>query len=139
MGKEDVSGDGNDKSAERDLSRVRFPSDRISIGGLRQRFPELFDKGDETRQPIFFLEDGHNRAEDILGEMLNCERLIASFAYNKACGNDSNVTGIRTSAFKRELAEQYISLGIASGPKHAVQLIRDFERQAAELANRRTP
>jgi hypothetical protein len=134
-----------------DLTSIRFPSDALSIGMLRAKHPELFDKGftvgGDKAQPTFFFEI---HAENIVANMLYCERLIVVSAYAEAVGVKGLELGVKgselgmqlecdVSDFKDELSKLYIRYGIASGTHHADQLIRDLEQQGVTLANHKHP
>jgi len=121
-----------------DFSGLSFPSDGLSISTLRKLRPELFDKGfgdGEDAQPKFFFEGRYS--EDVIANMLFCERLIATFAYADARRMDQPRYDLPV--FKNELATLYVRYGIASGSHHAEQLIRDIERQGIALANQKQP
>lgn len=118
------------------FSDLTFPSDGLSIGILRKKHPSLFDEGfddGDGAQPLFFFNAKHS--EDNLANMLFGERLIATFAY--ALARSMEPPDCELSLFKNDLSKLYVRYGIASGPHHAEQLIRDIERQGAELANRK--
>jgi len=133
----DRSGDSDKEFRGLDFAALKFPSDGLSIGTLRERHRELFDRGFADwgdAQPKFFLEaDKGLHAGDIVGHTLFCERFVAIAAYADARGIDppqlDELPGV-----KEDLAEFYVRYGLASGPQHAAQLIRDIERQGAELA-----
>lgn len=125
-----------------DLSGIQFPSDTITIRALREAHPEQFDigfaGGGGYEQPKFFFNgsDGAT-AEDTLGAMLYCERLIATDAYAAAKGVAG--MGVSIDDFKEELAELYTRYGISKGPHHAAELIRGIEQQGAALASQKQP
>lgn len=123
-----------------DFSGFTFPSDGLSVGILRKKHSALFDNGfddGEDAQPEFFFNAKYS--EDIVGNMLFCERLIATFAYAGARGMEPPQCVLPVPTFKNDLSKLYVRYGIASGPHHAEQLIRDIERQGVELANQRQP
>ncbi|HWB14100.1 MAG TPA: hypothetical protein VG826_33045 [Pirellulales bacterium] len=122
-----------------DLSNIRFPSDGLTVGVLRKIHPELFDIGiedGENAQPKFFFH-ARDICEDTVAAMVYYERMLATEAYAEAAG----VQGIECCIgdFKNELVELYCRYQLASGPHHAIQLIRDFERQSAALAKQKKP
>lgn len=124
-----------------DLSGLRFPSDQISIAFLRRKHPALFDvgfgEGHYAQPQFFFLSSQFGHAEDLLANMLHCERRIAIAAYADAKGMSALDGDI--GEFKEELAELYIRYEIASGRHSAEQLIRDIERQGQDLALIKSP
>jgi hypothetical protein len=130
-------GNGSDGDFENlDLTGIRFPSDALSIRMLRAKHPELFDKGftlgGDKAQPKFFFEI---HAENIVANMLYCERVVAVSAYAEAMRIKG--LGCDVSDFKGELSKLYIRYGIAGGTHHADQLIRDIEQQGMTLANQK--
>jgi hypothetical protein len=121
-----------------DFSGFKFPSDVLSIGTLRAKHPELFDKGfdgGENAQPQFFFQAKY--AEAVLANMLFCERLIAVCSYAKTRAMEG--PEYEVSDFKKDLTTLYMQYGLASGPHHANELIREIERQGEELAKQRRP
>lgn len=135
------AGPNQDKEFEGlDLSTIRFPSDDLTIGTLRRMHPALFDKGiysGHEAQPRYFLQaDEPGHAEDDLGSLLICERLVAANAYADGRGI-ARPGGWDYADPKQELTDSYPRFGIARGGKHAKELIRDIERQAKLLANQR--
>lgn len=123
-----------------DLSGLHFPSDSLTIRILRTAHGELFDQGVSIgggdEQPQFFFksryQDGHSGTE--VGNLLYLERVIAAFAFATAAGIDPPSGQVSIKDFKDELAERYVRYGLASGPKHAAELIRGIERQGRGLA-----
>ncbi|HEX3997489.1 MAG TPA: hypothetical protein VHX65_02950 [Pirellulales bacterium] len=68
--------------------------------------------------------------------MLYCERFIAVSAYAEVKGiAGPNNEFADLADLKESVIELYTQYKIASGIHHAEQLIRDIERQAAQLAN----
>lgn len=131
------TGDEADKHFKHlDFSGFTFPSDGLTIGALREKHRELFDKGfsmEEDAQPRFFFDPTFSG--EIVANILFCERLVATCAYAEARGMrwpDCEIEGIR--GF---LLTHYPRYGLASGPQHAEQLIRDIEGQGTELAKQR--
>lgn len=124
-----------------DFSSVVFPSDGLSVGVLRKLYRGQFDHGfslDENGQPAFFLSKDHGGlAKAIVGSMLYFERVIAASGFAVARGID--FPDINVSECKDELAELYMKHGLAAGMHHAMQLIRDIEKQGTLLASQRQP
>ncbi|HZU34548.1 MAG TPA: hypothetical protein VFA18_01495 [Gemmataceae bacterium] len=70
--------------------------------------------------------------------MIFMERALARGAYEAALGNRDylvNKLAVTREGFIEELAELYVRYGLASEPQHALQLVRDFETQAAAQAH----
>jgi hypothetical protein len=115
-----------------DVNAVRFPSDRLTIGMLRSAHPQLFDTniGGGKPQPQFFFAASDNKAAvEEVGGILYTERLIAAVALATRDGQEPPATYLPLHELKEELAERYVRYGLASGPQHALELIRDIERQ----------
>jgi hypothetical protein len=134
------AGESETEFKQLDFSGIRFPSDRLTIAMLRNEHPDLFDLGfhpGEEAQPKYFLQASHGgHAEDGIGNLLFCERLVATWAYAEARG----IAGPKDwdlCTFKDELVDYYRKYGLASGIKHAAELIRDVERQGQLLAQQK--
>jgi hypothetical protein len=116
--------DSTDPKPHIDLLKVGFPTDRLTIKAIRQRFPRI----DAGR-----LYDFDNIE---LPGMLSLERDLATAAFDA-------VLGRRTVAMSGEeeemLARVYARYGLASGPQHAGQLIRAFQKAAADQARQHLP
>jgi hypothetical protein len=118
----------------------RFPSDGLTIATLRFMYRDLFDVGFDTSeeaQPQYFLQPRDNNFEPV-GEMLFCERCVATFAYAKARGIDVP-TKLDLESYKDELVDYYRQFGLASGIKQASELVREVERQGQQLALEQGP
>lgn len=113
---------------EIDLAKINFPFDRLDIKSLRERFPDRFDRAD--RLPNFFMRD---RADHLNAE-LQLERDIAKWAFDKAMGRPPRGNNPDEEGVREWLAEGLVEYGLATGPHHAEQLIRDIEAQAAAQA-----
>lgn len=123
------------------LTSVSFPSDSISIESLRRLFPNDFDvgitEGIQAQPKFFLLVENTINASNTLGNVLYCERLLAAWYYAKEKGIAPPETGLVD--LQEELSENYCKLGIATGPHHAEELMRDIERQVKNLINDKTP
>jgi hypothetical protein len=119
-----------------DFAKIVFPSDQLSFGMLRQRFPDLIDRASKV---TFFELPGPNAAFHVqnLTNLLEGERELAMSAFNRAVGRDWEMpSGHTDDEVRQYLIEDYIRYGVASGEQHAVQLIRDIEATATEQAHR---
>jgi hypothetical protein len=128
--------------AKLDLTRVHFPSDRVTILSLRQLHPELFDHGLGNRfvsQPEYFLRhQPRNPAEIGLGDMLWCERQIVAHAYAVAKGlRIPEVLDRDIDVYRESLTNHCREFGLVSGENEAAEMIRDLERQGRLLANQK--
>lgn len=123
------------------LASLDFPSDRLTLGALRRRFPDLFDQpsNDDSLSECPFLTDDRGRGfgmRDRLYALLDTERQVALNALVAAQGKTRDDWFQSPQEEWRTLAELYHEYGIAQGPEHAGQLIRDLEQAAASLAER---
>lgn len=113
-----------------DYTSISFPSDRITVRDIRKAHPDLIDvEGDH-----FF---GEPEAADTVGNVILLERLLARAAFEAALGKSGNVInerGLSRADCLEDLAPLYATYGVASGPEHTEQLVRDFEAQAAAQA-----
>lgn len=123
------SSGGHDGPQNIDFRSIRFPSDTLTLGALRTLDPELFDIGGRIE------EDRYDRVvtmmENKLVSLMCCEREVAHSAYAKAAGLP--VLDEFGADYAPDLEKHFIEFGLASGPHHARQLIRDIESQAAAL------
>ena len=119
-----------------DFSHCHFPSDRLTIKMMRFRHPALFDDGFDVgegkEQPKYFKEPVGNVEEEI-GEMLFCERCVATFAYAKA-RSIKPPWALDLEIHKDQLVDMYREWGLADGIAQASELVRDVERQGQQLA-----
>jgi hypothetical protein len=132
-----------------DLTKIAFPSDRLTIQNLRQLFPNKMD-----------IEFSDLKDLAKLDSMLRGERSFASLVYAAAKGPpviDPSVAAtpefkkiaeyakqhlpprmveppISETPLYKGLIEDYVEFGLASGPHHAEQLLRDIESQARTQA-----
>jgi hypothetical protein len=124
-----------------DFETFSFPSDNLTLGDLRRRFPTSFDRGFgymQRQQPTFFLDNTKDEsARKILGEKtLHVERLIAVDAFLEASEGTAQALPNRET-LKKELADSYISLGLAKGRHHAAELINQITSQSRSLGELR--
>lgn len=111
-----------------DFTRIAFPSDRIAIKDLRRLFPTQFDQREGEFDDFI---DHHTQ----LHELLRRERSTAIRAMAGALGiSREQGDRFRAETDRTDLIELYVLYGLASGPHHAEQLIRDIEAQASAQA-----
>jgi hypothetical protein len=112
-----------------DLTKINFPTDRLSIKRLRERCPNDFDAADD-RVKFFGTALG-----DDLTATLQLERTIARMTFDVAMGRTS-ANWVNDYDFDpREIvAQSLIEYGLATGPHHAQQQVRDIEAQAVAQA-----
>lgn len=120
------------------LITLKFPSDQLTIGDLRHRFPEHFDqptRDDMSLYPLLSDTFGPSAAiRNRLWNMLDGERQVALNAYVEAAGTSRTDWLVSPAEEIADLTKLYQEFGIAQGSEHARQLIRDLERDAANLA-----
>ncbi len=115
-------------AAQIDLTKIKFPSDSLSILDVRKRYPHHVDsRRSESVSPSL---------DDILSGIIDGERKLAEIAFHKAIGSPSRLAPYQESQ-RESVAEGYIEFGLARGPQHAAQLIRDIEVQATKQARAR--
>lgn len=116
-----------------DLTKIDFPSDRLTIGTLRRVHPEQVDTGEDID---LFSKDFGGAAGDMVTGMLIAERDIATAAFNRALGIPAPppLDKDMLEGLAEAVTEDYIRYRIASGKHHAEQLIRGIESQATEQA-----
>lgn len=110
-----------------DIARISFPSDRLTVKAIRVAEPNLFDHPD-----VWVRSAAGDDSNFLL--MLRDERAIAYKAFAKTLGLPARVSSSHRNDIVHSLAEEYSRLGLSTGPKHTVQLIRDIEAQAIAQA-----
>ena len=116
------------KQSESQLDHVgmQYPSDNVTMGQLRARFPELFNG------KAIYSNRLSSLTLDIVGTMA-LEQALAEKAFAKAAGlpdPDPDPLVSRREAM-RMLNEDYRRYGISSGPQQTRELVRSFEAAAA--------
>jgi hypothetical protein len=126
-----------DQEPQLDLTKIAFPTDRLSIKDLRRLLPDGFDRlgfGGEPER-VHYFQMGSKYGGEELRWMLNAERAVASWAFNAALGRaSSEVMTSHPMEVREMLAESFIEYRLASGPHQAEQMIRDIEVQASAQA-----
>jgi hypothetical protein len=119
------------ESLKIDFTKIEFPSDGLTIKVLRRVHR---DQIDAERLPTFFTDrERGGSAEDVLTDLLYCERALAEAAFDRHLGRlPADPLGVE--GFAEELTRLYVRYGIASGEHHAEQLIRSFESHAIAQA-----
>ncbi|HYV36629.1 MAG TPA: hypothetical protein VE988_13035 [Gemmataceae bacterium] len=128
-------------SRDLDYGRLAFPSDKVTLGEVRQRFP--------TMNAVDFIEssrDGSFRSrmvdaiEGSYAGIMQAEREIARGAFDEALLGKPSALKNTPSEWKearQDLASDYVHFGIAAGPQEAAQLIRRIEAAAKSQAKKR--
>jgi hypothetical protein len=119
-----------------DFTAIHFPTDRLTVADLRRVYPYSFD---QPRPHESFGKDrsppGRGSIEHTLGTLIDMEREIANVAFKKAAGQ--SLTEVEASQDRDsylELAEEFVTLGLATGENAAMELLRDIRRQAEAQA-----
>ncbi len=124
------------------LASLDFPSDRLTVGALRRRFPHAFDQAVEDALTVCpFISDDHHAGfvvRDRLGSLLDAERQVALNALVDAQGLTRPDWYQSPEEERETVIELYQEYGIAEGPEHAKQLLRGLESAAASLAKGRS-
>ena len=122
-----------------DFTRIEFPSDRLTVKVLRQKFPEVFDRPPRDgsrlwRRPT---QQENNDLETLVGGILNTERELAARAFYAATGKELP-SHDRGAGYRDEAAEclgnDYMRYGLARGRHEAAEMIRHIEAQATSQA-----
>lgn len=119
-----------------DLSRIDFPSDRITIKAVRATRP-----GSGFDAKVAEYPEGKDAFDELVA-CLSTERELASKAFDAALrGVDPKRIGTRDhkSAWDRQeiisaLDSEYRAYGLSSGRQQSIQLIRQIEAQAVAQA-----
>lgn len=109
-----------------DLTKIAFPSDRLTIKHLRNLYPKEFDEGRAT--------NFCRRPAEELNAMLSYERGVATEAFETTMGRASPQSQNEYAQDREDVAEFLVQYGLASGPHQAEQMIRDIESQAVAQA-----
>ena len=124
--------DKHSDQPEIDFGKLDYPSDALTLKDLRRLFPQGF-QGDELHpEKVSFF--GTSVSDDF-STKLDFERMVAGYAFDEALGRplrEGTFTG--RGELREYLEEFYIGCGIAKGPQHARQLIRELEESAANQA-----
>ncbi|MBA4068154.1 MAG: hypothetical protein C0501_31525 [Isosphaera sp.] len=119
-----------------DFTIIRFPTDRLTVAGLRRVYPHSFDlpaPAGPTRRDYY-----RKSIEDTLGGIVDAERVIASLAFKRVLGLPLTVEESRQTGedHLNDLICCYMELGLAAGEHHGEQLAREIETQATVQAAR---
>jgi hypothetical protein len=118
-----------------DYSSIPFPSDRITMADLRRAHPDRFDVPGGRR----FRGDASSDATFHLDTIVYLERLIAASAFDRAAGKPENPLDqalLEREDCVSELTKLYQTYGVAKGPNHTEELVRDMEARAAAQVGR---
>lgn len=115
-----------DQDPQLDLTKIAFPTDRLSIKELRKLYPAEFDAEALT-------QFNHRPAAE-LNATFSVERAVAKAAFEATLGRASPQAQNEYAMDREELADSLVQYGLASGPHQAEQLIRNIEAQAVAQA-----
>jgi hypothetical protein len=110
---------------------LSYPSDRITIQGIRAKYPDGFYQED----PSFFERDQWGDRSDF-GMLLTLERMVAHKAFAERLGlpDPHPDEAWSRSELIDMLNDGYKRFHMTSGPQHTEQLVRDLEAQAVAQA-----
>jgi hypothetical protein len=125
-------------SPEIDLSKIEFPSDRVTIKDIRRLWPEAVDTG--KRVDLFSKPVGGGAGE-MLFSMLTMERDLAKATFGLKLGREPAIpyADDDVKLLADDLSQVYTRYGIADGPSSAKELIRGIESQALAQAQQHIP
>ncbi len=107
-----------------DLSKIEFPTDRLTVGELRKRQPRLFD---------LLIHRSHNLNSVLVTATMAVEQELAFKAFARAAGLPDPDPNLVTSPSElmRMLDQDYRRQGISMGYQQTKQMVREFEKAAA--------
>lgn len=114
-----------------DHTRLNMPSDEMKLGAISHNIKKM-----HTGNLHNTLEESDFHMLDAYAVM-DSERRIAEQAFARELGRPEPYVDDLWSTreeLKSQLVENYQEYGVASGPKHAEELVRSIERQAAAQA-----
>jgi hypothetical protein len=120
-----------------DFTRLVFPSDDVTFGQVRNRFPILNGhEVVESRQPGKYSETFGEVLQGSYFGIIHSERDIARGAFEKALGQSSPNKSYKREEkeIKLDLVSDYVRFGIADGPHEAKEMIRGIEKAAKNQA-----
>jgi hypothetical protein len=122
-----------------DLTKIEFPTDRLTVKMLRTAFPWGFDV-EPPPNPVLDRLLGRplrrQSLDDVLAYIVDSERILADMAFKAALGktiSDDNRMGGRVT-IHLNLSSDYVRLGLAPGKKVAREMLKGIESQAADQA-----
>jgi len=111
-----------------ELSKVRFPTDAVTMAQVRRDQPELIYSDKELLNPYRRITNVH------ILETMRTEHILASKAWAKAIG----LADPFPTHHRREeigfLIDDYQRYGLSTGANQTKELIRVFEKEAAHQA-----
>lgn len=114
------------RTREIDLSTISFPTDQITFGQLRKRFPNQF-----TMDAV----QSNEPAKIIPVSALHLEMTLAKKAYAAAAGlPDPHPDDDRRMSIIM-LNEDYCRFGISAGLQQTRRMVSEFETEAARQGN----
>jgi hypothetical protein len=113
-----------------DLSRISFPTDRITLGQLRREEPAVFTSS--------HLLEGHLTDIGALST-LHVEITLAEKAFAKAAGRPDPHRDDNRRELIRLLDHDYRAYGMSAGLRSTQELVRAFESLAAKQGRTHLP
>jgi hypothetical protein len=122
-----------------DLTKIEFPTDRLTVKMLRKVSPQGFDvepPPDPVLDRLLNRPLRRQSLDDVLACVIDAERILAEMAFKSALGQsirDDDRQGGRAT-IHLNLSSDYVGLGLAPGKKAAREMLKDIEAQAAAQA-----
>ena len=115
----------SDPPPDVDHTLIDFPSDRITLGQMRKREPNLFERASlEVESPA--QAEGHS--------LYSIELRLAERAFAAAAGHPLEEGSFDREWYLEVLDDAYQRYGLSSGTHETRELVRAFEAKAAEQA-----
>ncbi|MEO1526576.1 MAG: hypothetical protein AAFX06_14160 [Planctomycetota bacterium] len=110
------------------LAQIQFPTDSITIGQLKERFPECFSWKTPDQRGLYA---SRNRVSSVLMDAMEIERHLAIDAFDSEIGH--SLLADQSYARKTlvsELSDAYQELGVTNGEAETAVLAGKIESQA---------
>jgi hypothetical protein len=108
-----------------DPSKLEFPSDKITMGKLREFYPYIFH--DRVNM------DKHDISDLGVTGIIAMELNLSENAFRVALG-EKGMSRQNRHLDIMALHDDYVTYGVTSGPKQTMQMVRRLEADAAKLA-----
>lgn len=122
-----------------DLTKIEFPTDKLTVKMVRKAYPQGFDVEPSPNSVVDRLRRRPLRREsldNILACIVDFERILADVAFKTARGQsveDADGSRDRETIFYN-LGSDYVRLGLARGEHEAHEMLRGIEAQATAQA-----
>ena len=123
-----AQGENGREKPKFDPSKLEFPSDKITMGKLREFYPYIFHDHDNM--------DKHNISDLGVTGIIAMELSLSENAFRVALGEQGMSRDNRHMDIQA-LHDDYVTYGVSSGPKQTMQIVRRLEADAAKLAKQK--